>query len=176
MFTPTRTGHLDPAAPTFPGRWHSLDKWAVALRPAETVLQCLGEVALLAGDELCDAVPSLARQQHHVWGIEAATALATTTAGLVRDIWLGSGARSPHQAVPGLNLAEAVLHDLTDESRRLVEQVSRNTNQGALLNSCVKLLRDPAPSPLPCLMKGCSILTEEESNREWASTPSAQCT
>ena len=156
-----------PAAPTFPGRRHSPAKWAVALRPAEAVVQCLADVALVAGDDICEAAPSVARQQQHVWGIEAATALATTAAGLVRDIWLGSGAQSPHNAVSCLNLAEAVLNDLTEESKCFVEQVSRATNKGALLNSCLKLLRDPGPAPLPCLMMGCSILTELESNREW---------
>ena len=60
-------------------------------RQREAALQCVGEATLVAGDESCKAAPSPARQRHHVWGIEAATSLATTTAGLVRDISLGFG-------------------------------------------------------------------------------------
>ena len=167
-----------PAAPVFPGRWHNQERWKVALRPAEAALQCLGDLSLVAGDEVCLFGPSLARQEQHVWGIEASSALATTIASLVRDVWLGSGPLNldPRQACLGSpNLAEAVLHDLTEDSKRLLDSLSRETNKSALLNACLKLLRDPAPVPLPCLINHDTLLSEEESNKEWASALKGQC-
>ena len=44
-----------------------------------------------------------------------------------------------------------------------------------MLNSCFKLLRDPAPQPLPRLSLGNRILSEYESNQEWVSALHSQC-
>eukprot|EP00439_Symbiodinium_sp_Y106_P071520 s5564_g12.t2 len=73
------------------------------------------------------------------------------------------------------NLAEAVLHELCDDTSSLIEQVSRENDCAALLNSCFKLLRDPVPQPLPRLHSGPQILSEAESNQEWVKTLSSQC-
>ena len=153
----------------------SLDtnKWNLALRPAETLLQCLGQLILEAGDELC-----LQQEQagnKHPWGIEAATALANSIAGFARDIWMGSAPSPPLHSHTGPNLQAAVLFDLPQETRDLVQQLLRHTSNSATLNSCFKLLRDPAPQPLPRLSLGNRILSEYESNQEWVSALHSQC-
>ena len=145
-----------PAAPAFPGKWHDTNKWNLALRPAETLLQCLGQLILEAGDELC-----LQQEQagnKHPGGIEAATALANTIAGFARDIWMGSAPSPPLHSHEGPNLQAAVLLDLPEETRDLVQQLLRHTSNSAMLNSCFKLLRDPAPQPFlgcPLVIASC---------------------
>ncbi|CAE7805313.1 unnamed protein product [Symbiodinium necroappetens] len=167
---------LGPAGPAFPGKWHDATKWAAALRPAEPVLQSLSSIAHLAADELCLPTCSLASRKKHVWGIEAAAALTNTIGGLVRDVWLRAGpGTTSREMVARPNLAEAVLHELSDDTNSLIAQVSKETDCAALLNSCFKLLRDPVPQPLPRLHSGPRILSEAESNQEWVKALRSQC-
>ena len=166
-----------PAAPAFPGKWHDKDKWAEALQPAEKVLQRLGELAIAAGDELCLLQQHLsARRVNHIWGIEATSVLSSIIGGLTRDIWLKAGPGGAlRQSINYANLFESTLFDLPDDAKTIVNSLCKESDKAAVLNSCFRLLRDPAPQPVPKLSKGNTILSEADSNAEWASALREQC-